>query len=125
MKKPRVSLSLRVNLLLVLIILVTFGLLLAISNAYYWETVYTPHIRKLNQAFQELGDLSTEAGDILRFLDSEELERALNARAEEKPEEIVRGMRETLDRFTRGADPFDDVTMMCLKYYGAEGKTGC
>lgn len=125
MKKPRVSLSLRVNLLLVLIILVTSGLLLAISNAYYWETVYTPHIRKLNQAFQELGDLSTEAGDILRFLDSEELERALNARAEEKPEEIVRGMRETLDRFTRGADPFDDVTMMCLKYYGAEGKTGC
>lgn len=85
MKKPRASLSLRVNLLLVLIILVTSGLLLAGCDP------------------------------------AEALERALNARAEEKPEEIVRAMRETLDCFTRGAD----VTMMCLKYYGAEGKTGC
>ena len=31
-------------------------------------------------------------------------------------------MREAVDRFADGAPQFDDITMLCLKYRGANGE---
>lgn len=47
------------------------------------------------------------------------LMRTLNEDPDAKPEEIVRRVGNALDQFTSGAPQFDDITMMCVKYYGA------
>ncbi|MBR2822291.1 MAG: hypothetical protein IKE24_01180 [Clostridia bacterium] len=49
MNRRKLSLSFKVNLLMTVMILAVSAVLLFISNTYYWETVYDPHIRKLSQ----------------------------------------------------------------------------
>ncbi|MBR4545975.1 MAG: SpoIIE family protein phosphatase [Oscillibacter sp.] len=46
----------------------------------------------------------------------ERMLNALNAHAEETPEEIVRGVREHIDAFVKDAPQFDDITMLCLRF---------
>ncbi len=46
------------------------------------------------------------------------LTETLNRNADAGPEELIRRMREAADRFADGAPQFDDITMLCLKYYG-------
>ncbi|MBR1408575.1 MAG: SpoIIE family protein phosphatase [Clostridia bacterium] len=56
----------------------------------------------------------------------ERLNDTLNRAAAENPEGIVRAVRADVDAFTAGADPFDDLTLLCLEYRGrrsAEGVT--
>lgn len=65
-------------------------------------------------------DMMTEANDTKEVMFGEmELMRTLNEDADVKPEDIVRRVGNALDRFTSGAPQFDDITMMCVKYYGA------
>ena len=45
---------------------------------------------------------------------------ALNTRAEADPEEVLRNIRTSVDRFVGLAEQFDDLTMLCLEYRGAE-----
>ena len=45
---------------------------------------------------------------------------ALNTRAEADPEEVLRNVRTSVDRFVGIAEQFDDLTMLCLEYRGAE-----
>ena len=53
------------------------------------------------------------------FFGLDRLESALNsAPAEAGPEEILRTVRSHVDEFIDGAEPFDDLTMMCLVYHG-------
>ena len=48
--------------------------------------------------------------------------RELNERNGNGPEEIIRGMKEAVDGFVRGREPFDDLTMLCITYRGLEQK---
>ena len=65
-------------------------------------------------------DMMTEANDTKEAMFGEmELMRTMNEDADAKPEDIVRRVGNALDRFTSGAPQFDDITMMCVKYYGA------
>ena len=41
---------------------------------------------------------------------------ALNAAADGTPEEVLRSVRESADRFANGAEQFDDMTMLCIEY---------
>ena len=34
------------------------------------------------------------------------------------PDALIRRMHDAVDRFAGGADQFDDITMLCMKYYG-------
>ena len=39
-----------------------------------------------------------------------------------RPEDIIHGVREDVDRFASGSEQFDDITMLCLRYNGPEEK---
>ena len=43
---------------------------------------------------------------------------ALNAHAGLNPKEILSGMKNAVDVFVGDAEPFDDLTMLCLEYIG-------
>ncbi|MBO6301902.1 MAG: PP2C family protein-serine/threonine phosphatase [Ruminiclostridium sp.] len=42
----------------------------------------------------------------------------LNEDPESSSEDIIKRIRTAIDDFDAGSDPFDDVTIMCLKYFG-------
>ena len=46
----------------------------------------------------------------------------LNRNADADPEALIKSMREEVSRFADGAPQFDDITMLCLKYYGAQSR---
>ena len=45
---------------------------------------------------------------------------ALNGDPEAKPEALIRTLRESIDRFVGEAPQFDDMTVLCMRYYGPE-----
>ncbi len=47
---------------------------------------------------------------------------ALNARPEAGPEEVLANIRKAVDDFRGDAEPFDDLTMLCLEYKGGAPK---
>ncbi len=48
----------------------------------------------------------------------ERLENALNKVPYKSPEDVINGVREDVNEFVNGAEQFDDITMLCLKYIG-------
>ena len=49
----------------------------------------------------------------------ERLVSTLNRNRGAGPEELIQSVREAVNRFADNAPQFDDITMLCLKYYGA------
>ena len=49
---------------------------------------------------------------------------ALNRCPDADPEEQIRCVREAVDRFVGDADQFDDITMLCFRYLGPQGREG-
>ena len=47
---------------------------------------------------------------------------ALNAAAEEDPEQLLKSVRGAVDAFVKDAEQFDDLTMLCLEYRGKENE---
>ena len=43
---------------------------------------------------------------------------ALNKEAEAGPETVLKNVREAVSGFVGDAEPFDDLTMLCLEYKG-------
>ncbi len=66
-------------------------------------------------------EATNAASDMFR---EEKLLETLNQDADAGPEELIRRMHEAVDRFADGAPQFDDITMLCLKYYGAQERKG-
>ena len=54
----------------------------------------------------------------LDMFGTERLTDTLNQDANGKPEELIHRVRAAVDRFADGTPQFDDITMLCLKYYG-------
>ena len=50
----------------------------------------------------------------------ERLAEALNQCPDAEPEKLIRHVHEAVNRFADNAEQFDDITMLCLKYYGAQ-----
>jgi sigma-B regulation protein RsbU (phosphoserine phosphatase) len=42
----------------------------------------------------------------------------LNEDADAAPESLIRRVHDAVNLFTAGAPQFDDITMLCCKYYG-------
>ncbi len=53
---------------------------------------------------------------------NERMLEALNRNPEESPAEVLHSVREAVDGFVMDAPQFDDITMLCLKYYGPKGQ---
>ena len=52
----------------------------------------------------------------------ERLAATLNQDPDSGPEELIHRLKEAVDRFAGGAEQFDDITMLCIKYYGIQNK---
>ena len=50
----------------------------------------------------------------------ERLTATLNQNPELSPEALIHHVHDAVDRFAGGADQFDDITMLCMKYYGPQ-----
>ena len=48
----------------------------------------------------------------------EQLIRALNQCPKAEPEELIRHVHDAVNRFAGNAEQFDDLTMLCFRYYG-------
>jgi sigma-B regulation protein RsbU (phosphoserine phosphatase) len=46
----------------------------------------------------------------------------LNRLKDSAPKEIVKGMHSSIDAFAGEAEQFDDITMMCIEYFGTKDK---
>lgn len=53
----------------------------------------------------------------------ERLLASLNKDPDASPEELIRRMHDDVYAFAEGTPQFDDITMLCLKYYGPQGRT--
>ena len=53
----------------------------------------------------------------------ERLRETLNQRPDAEPEALVRHVHDAVDRFAAGAEQFDDITMLCVKYDGPQKQT--
>lgn len=71
--------------------------------------VYTDGVPEANNAAEEM-------------FEEERLAAALNQNPELSPTELVHHVHTAVDRFAGGADQFDDITMLCVKYYGVQEK---
>lgn len=49
-----------------------------------------------------------------------QLIEALNGAGSRDPENLIRAVRRDVDTFVDGAEQFDDMTMLCVVYHGAE-----
>lgn len=58
-------------------------------------------------------------GDMFR---EERLNEVLNQNADAEPEELTASVYEAVKRFAGGAEQFDDITMLCFRYNGTEGR---
>ena len=47
---------------------------------------------------------------------------ALNDCPDAAPQDVLKNVRQTVDRFVKAAEQFDDLTMLCLEYKGHEAK---
>ena len=54
----------------------------------------------------------------------ERLLEVLNRDPEAGPEELIRRVRDAVDRFAGSTEQFDDITMLCLEYCGTGEKAG-
>ena len=58
------------------------------------------------------------------FFGNDRLVEALNKNPDAKPEEVLHNMTEAINEFAAGAEQFDDITMLCMKYHGAQLENG-
>ena len=61
----------------------------------------------------------TEAATVDKKLFGEErLIEALNLDPDARPKQVLENVRASIAAFTGDADQFDDMTMLCMQYYG-------
>ena len=51
---------------------------------------------------------------------AERLTEALNTDPDAMPKEVLDNVMNSIEKFVAGAEQFDDITMLCLKYFGPE-----
>ena len=54
------------------------------------------------------------------FFGTDRLVDALNEVKDETPEKTIKNVKQAIVKFADGAEQFDDITMLCLKYNGPE-----
>ena len=49
---------------------------------------------------------------------SDRMLQALNRNPDAQPEQMLANISQDIDRFVDGAEQFDDITMLCFRYFG-------
>ena len=62
---------------------------------------------------------ATDASDAM--FGSDRILQVLNARPDADPRETLTGITDAVNAFVQDAEQFDDLTMLCLSYYGPQG----
>ena len=57
-----------------------------------------------------------------KMFGGDRLVNTLNRNADAEPEELIRQVHGAVDLFADDTPQFDDITMLCLKYYGSQGR---
>ena len=55
-----------------------------------------------------------------KLFGTDRMVEALNESPDDKPEDILKNVRASVDRFVEDAEQFDDLTMLCLEYRGPQ-----
>ena len=58
------------------------------------------------------------ADEAEKMFGEERLTEVLNQYPDAEPEALVSHVRDALNRFVGSVEQFDDITMLCMKYYG-------
>ena len=85
---------------------------------------YSEYEIKLNkgEALFVYTDGIAEAGDSNKTLfGTERIKEALNKCGKEDMEHIVKGVMDEVEKFVKDEPQFDDTTMLCIRYLGADG----
>lgn len=56
-----------------------------------------------------------------RLFGTERMLSALNGEPDARPKKVLENVRRAVDGFVGDAEQFDDLTMLCLEYFGSEG----
>jgi sigma-B regulation protein RsbU (phosphoserine phosphatase) len=56
-----------------------------------------------------------------RLFGSKRMLKALNEEPDASPEKLIQAVKKSMDEFVMEEPQFDDITMLCLKYYGPAG----
>ena len=86
---------------------------------------FTEHEFKLHpgDTFFVYTDGATEATNAnSEQFGEERLLYALNRQSDASPKELISNVMEDITAFVNGADQFDDITMLSLKYFGSAGE---
>ena len=54
------------------------------------------------------------------LMEPDRMVAALNKDPDAAPKQILTNVKEGINSFVKGAEQFDDITMMCMKYKGAQ-----
>ena len=72
--------------------------------------------------------MEVEAVNVIEFprtvdVGAERLIVTLNQNPDAAPEELIRNVYKAVDIFDENTPQFDDITMLCFKYYGTADRT--
>ena len=87
------------------------------------ESVYTEYEWQLSHGSKifvytdGVPEASNAQGELFRV---ERMLEALNADPDAMPEQILKNVRAGVDAFVKDAEQFDDITMLCLVYWGTQ-----
>ena len=88
---------------------------------------YTGYEIKLepgDSLFQYTDGVTEATDEYNEMFGTDRMLEVLNAGEDTGPEETLNKMGESIKDFAGEADQFDDVTMLCMTWYGADGRTG-
>ena len=81
---------------------------------------YTIELKKGDSLFLYTDGLCEATNAEEKLFGSERMIQALNLNPSASPDVILDTVKKEVDSFVGDVDPFDDLTMMCLKFYGKE-----
>ena len=121
MKQPkRVSLAVKVNIVIMVLVLSVSALLILISENTYQKTVFSPYFRKLENTEVPSEQLQPIVREFRPYLGTEELNRITSDRiSQNRDASLTMWLLDQpgLDELPTST-MIDDLTMLCLEYKG-------
>ena len=81
---------------------------------------YTLQLQKGDKLFLYTDGVPEAANPETEMFTTDRMLAALNAQPDEKPETLISVVRKAVRDFVQDAEQFDDLTMMCIEYKGAQ-----
>lgn len=86
---------------------------------------YTLQLRPGSKLFVYTDGVPEATDPENRMFGVEKMIETLNSDPDADPRDVLNNVRRTVDGFVKGAEQFDDLTMLCFEYRGQDDKTDC